>query len=223
MSEDQAMGKADPIAVNDVAVCHSDSVVVFDLGGVFLDWDPQHLYRKLIPDVATRDRFLSEVCTPKWHEKQDLGLSIEASCRDLARARPECADLILAWWERNEEMVGGIFDDSVAILSELRSRGIRCYALSNMEREAFGRRRERYAFMSQFDGCVISGVEGVAKPDEQIYRRLITRYQINPQRAAYVDDRKENVDVAVRLGFSGHVFTSAVGLRRWLVELELLD
>ncbi len=197
-------------------------VVVSDLGGVFFDWDPRHLYRKLIPDTVTRERFLTEVCSPEWHAEQDLGRSLEASCRDLASRHPEYAELIWAWSERNEEMVASIFEDSVAILRDLRRRGIRCYVLSNMESETFALRCERYPFMSEFDGYVISSTEGVAKPDEEIYRRLLARFHLDPTQSLFVDDRGTNVDVASRLGFHAHVFVSSGELRRWFVDLGLL-
>jgi 2-haloacid dehalogenase len=202
---------------------HRSAAVVFDLGGVFFDWDPRHLYRKLIPDVAARERFLAEVCSPEWHAEQDLGRSIEASCKDLASRHPECAELILAWSERNEEMVAGVLDDSIFILRDLRRDGTRCYALSNMEPEAFAFRREHYPFMSEFDGFVISSIEGVMKPDREIYRRLLSRFELDPARTLYVDDRVANVDAAIQLGLDAWLYTTSAELRRWLVSRGLLE
>src|ERR1700760_333014 len=116
--------------------------VVFDIGGVLLDWDPRHLYRKLIPDEAELADFLQRICTPEWHAAHDRGVPFAHSCAELAAQHPDHADLILAWGTRTEEMIAGPIDGTVAILEELRPRGVRCYALTNMERETYPVRRQ---------------------------------------------------------------------------------
>jgi 2-haloacid dehalogenase len=196
--------------------------VVFDLGGVFFDWNPRYLYQKLISDVEQLEQFLSEICTPEWHRQHDLGRDVVESCKELALRFPEHAELIEAWATRDEEMVAGIFDDSVAILMDLRQRRVPCYALSNMGPEAFAYRLTRYPFLSEFDGLVISGLEGVAKPDEAIYRILLRRFHLEPGQTFFVDDRPENVIAGMRLGFDAYQFTSAAELRQSLVERGLL-
>ncbi len=139
--------------------------VVFDLGGVLIDWDPRYLYRQLFADPAEMESFLARICTSDWHRAHDLGEDTNQSCRRLARLHPGQAEMIMAWAERGEEMVAGQFDPAVAVLGELRAAGIRCYALSNMEPDLFAIRRARFPFMEWFDGHVISGLEGMAKPD----------------------------------------------------------
>jgi 2-haloacid dehalogenase len=196
--------------------------VVFDLGGVFFDWDPRHLYQQLIPDARDREWFLSEVCSPRWHAEQDLGRGIRESCDELAAQYPAYADLIAAWADRNEEMIAGVFEETVDLLHELREASVRCYALSNMESEAFALRRSNYSFMSDFDGFVISSHEGAAKPDPVIFTRLIARFGLAPDRTLFVDDQAPNIDVARRLGFDVCLFTTPKELRRSLVERRLL-
>src|SRR5689334_16896003 len=105
--------------------------VVFDLGGVLLDWDPRHLYRKLIADPEAMAAFLGAICTPRWHLAHDLGADTEQSCRELAMAHPDMADLIMAWSERSEEMIAGQLDEVVAVLADVNSAGLQCLALSN--------------------------------------------------------------------------------------------
>jgi 2-haloacid dehalogenase len=197
--------------------------VAFDIGGVFLDWDPHHLYRQLIPDTEARERFFREICSPEWHAEQDLGRSIVESCSELARHHPEYASLISAWAERNEEMVAGVIEGSVEILRELRDRNVPCYMLTNMEQEAFVARRSRYAFMSDFDGCVVSSDEGVAKPDVGIFLRLLSRFGLVARRTLFVDDSVANAAAAAFLGFRVCLFTSPAQLREVLVECQLLD
>ena len=197
--------------------------VAFDLGGVFLDWDPRHLYRKLIPDENERESFLRDVCSPAWHAEQDLGRSIVEACQELARNHPQHAELISARAERNDEMVAGVIEGSVEILRELRRRGVACYAISNMERETFASRRRHYEFMSDFDGFVISGEEGVAKPSPEIFHRLLSRFGLVPAGTLFVDDRAVNVVAAGELGFQTYLFSAPTPLREALVHWRLLD
>jgi 2-haloacid dehalogenase len=174
--------------------------VVFDLGGVLLDWDPRYLYRKLIEDPAELAEFLAVVCTGDWHRAHDLGATTLESCRALAREYPQHADLIMAWAERGEEMIAGQIDGTVDVLADLSRAGVPCFALSNMEAETFPLRRDRFAFMRYFDGYVISGIEGVAKPDPAIFELLLTRHGLDPARTAFIDDNPDNIAAAEQLG-----------------------
>ena len=195
--------------------------VVFDIGGVLLDWDPRHLYRKLIPDEAELADFLQRICTPEWHAAHDRGVPFARSCAELAAQHPDHADLILAWGTRTEEMIAGPIDGTVAILEELRPRGVRCYALTNMERETYPVRRQRYPFMRWFDGTVVSSHEGVAKPDPEIFRRLLHRFGLNPAQTVMIDDSAPNIETAARLGLHAVRFESPAALRTALSRLGL--
>ncbi|HUZ51978.1 MAG TPA: HAD family phosphatase [Streptosporangiaceae bacterium] len=193
--------------------------VVFDIGGVLLDWDPRHLYRQLIADPAELAEFLGEICTPRWHLSHDLGADTEQSCRELAAAYPARADLIMAWSHRSEEMVAGQLDDAIAVLADVRAAGVRCLALSNMEPDKFALRRSRYPFFGLLDGCVISGIEGVAKPDREIFEILLSRYDLDPRAAVFVDDVTANVAAARELGIVAIRYSAASQLRRDLRAL----
>jgi 2-haloacid dehalogenase len=195
--------------------------VVFDLGGVLLDWNPRYLYRKLIDDEAEMERFLAEVCTLEWHAAHDRGVPMAASCAALAAAHPDHAELINAWSERSEEMIAGPIRGTVEILEELLQKGVRCYALTNMERETYPLRRERFPFMGWFAGTVVSSHEGVAKPDPEIFRRLVDRFGLAPERTVMIDDSPRNVDTAASLGMTAVRFTSPTALRAALDGLRL--
>lgn len=197
------------------------TAVVFDLGGVLIDWNPRHLYRQLIPDQDELKDFLTRICTPQWHLAHDRGVDTEQSCRDLAQVHPEYADLIMAWAHRGEDMVAGVFDDTVAVLSELRSGGVRCLALSNMEPDTFVERRRRFPFFRLLDGWVISGHEGVAKPDRAIFEILLSRYALEPAATVFIDDNQANVAAAAKLGVVAIEFTAAAQLRKELRDLGL--
>jgi len=195
------------------------TTVVFDLGGVLLDWDPRHLYRQLISDPAEMTDFLGRVCSPRWHLAHDLGADTEHSCRELAASYPAQADLIMAWSRRSEEMVAGQIDEAVAVLAEVRAAGLRCLALSNMEPDKFLLRRARFPFFGLLDGCVISGFEGVAKPDSAIFEILLRRYELEPAATAFIDDTAANVAAAGRLGIRAIEYSAARQLRRDLRDL----
>jgi 2-haloacid dehalogenase len=197
------------------------TAVVFDIGGVLLDWNPRHLYRELISDPAELEFFLTAICSPDWHLAHDLGVATDASCRELARLHPEYGELIMAWSLRSEEMIAGVFDDTIEVLRDLRSAGVRCYALSNMEPEMFARRRARFSFFDLFDGWVISGIEGVVKPEQKIFEILLTRYQLRPAETVFIDDQPRNVAAAAELGVAAILFTTAAQLRQELAELGL--
>jgi 2-haloacid dehalogenase len=197
--------------------------IVFDLGGVLLDWNPRYLYRKLFDDEAAIDRFLSEVCTPEWHHAHDLGAPPEETCPPLAAAYPDQAELIWAWTQRSEEMLAGPIEESVEILSTLKAAGLPCYALTNMEPWTYPVRRERYPFLNWFDGTVVSGFEGVAKPDPRIFELLLDRFGLDPASTLLIDDSPTNVDAARRVGMQAIEFESPASLRRWLGAAGLLD
>ena len=189
------------------------ATVVFDIGGVLLDWNPRHLYRKLIADPAEMAEFLTQVCSPQWHLAHDLGADTEQSCRELAARHPAQADLIMAWSRRSEEMVTGQIDEAVQVLAEVRAAGLACLALSNMEPDKFLLRRDKFAFFGLLDGCVISGMEGVAKPDPEIFEILLNRYDLDPAATVFIDDTAANVVAAGAAGIHALGYSSAGQLR----------
>lgn len=199
------------------------SAVLLDLGGVFLDWDPRYLYRKLFgDDVAGMEDFLANICTPVWHSEQDRGQSIAEACAERRAKFPGHAELIDAWGERAEEMVRGVIQGSVDLFAELKATGVPCYALSNMERENWERRTEIYDFLGWFDGYFISGLEGVIKPDPEYFRRALERLDLQPDEVLFIDDRPENTAAAGALGIPAVVFTTPEALRGELVGRGLL-
>jgi 2-haloacid dehalogenase len=197
--------------------------VVFDLGGVLLDWDPRHLYRKLFDDEAEMNRFLSEVCTLEWHHAHDLGAAPEQTIPPLVQDHPEQAELIWAWPRRSEEMVAGPIEESVEILRALKERGVPLYALTNMERETYPGRRDRFPFLRWFDGTVVSGFEGVAKPDPRVFELLLERFGLNAASTLFIDDSPKNVAAARSVGMQAIQFESPAVLRKRLETAGLLD
>jgi 2-haloacid dehalogenase len=195
--------------------------VVFDIGGVLLDWNPRHLYRQVFDDEAAMEYFLGQICTPGWHDDHDRGVSTVESCARLAAAHPEHADEIWAWARRGEEMVSGVLVENVDLLTELTEAGVACFALSNMEAETFPLRFEQFAFFRLFSGIVISGMEQMAKPDREIYELLLDRFGLESESTLYIDDNAGNLEPASALGMSTVHYQSPESLRRSLVDAGL--
>lgn len=187
--------------------------VVFDLGGVLIDWNPRHLYRKIFSSEEEMERFLSEVCTPEWNVQQDGGKLFVTATEELTAKFPEHAANIALYYGRWKEMLGGEIKGTAIILNELKSAGMPLYALTNWSHESFPEAYGRYEFMKQFDGIVVSGFEGVLKPGYEIYRLLISRYNINPAESVYIDDNRDNTEAAAELGFYAIHFLSPEQLR----------
>jgi len=195
--------------------------VVFDIGGVLIDWNPRHLYRKIFSSGEEMERFLSEVCTYEWNVQQDGGKLFSEATAELSARFPSYSDKIALYYGRWEEMLGGELTDTVNLFNELKSAGMPLYALTNWSHEAFPVAYERYGFMKQFDGIVVSGYEKLLKPDHAIYRVLMDRYNVNPAESVYIDDNKANAEAAAELGFHSIHFQSADHLRYELRSLGL--
>ena len=196
--------------------------IVFDLGGVLIDWNPRYLYRKLIDDEADIDFFLSEVCNSKWNVKQDAGRALAEATAERIALFPEKRFLIEAFYDRWEEMLGGEIGESVEILRELKNKGESIYALTNWSGETFPIAEERFDFLQWFDGTLVSGVEKLAKPDPAIFHLLLKRYELRAQDCLFIDDSIINIDAASKMGFETHHFKSPAGLRQYLIDANLL-
>ena len=200
----------------------STKAVVFDLGGVLIDWDPRHLYRKLLADEAAVEEFLATVCTPEWNAELDRGRPFAEGVAELVERHPEHAAAIAAYHERWPEMVAGEVPGSVEVLAELRAAGVPLYALTNWSAETFAITRERFEFLDWFCGLLVSGEEGMTKPDPAIFRLLLDRFGLDPQATVFVDDSATNVAAAEALGLDAVRFTGPERLRRDLVARRLL-
>ena len=200
----------------------SPTTVVFDLGGVLIDWDPRYLYRQLFDSPDEMESFLAEVTTAEWNAHQDAGRPWADAIELLVAEHPERRELIEAFHARWPEMLAGEIQGTVDVLAELRAAGLRLVALSNWSAELFPVARERFDFLTWFEGILISGEVGVNKPDRQIFEHLVERFGIEPATALFIDDSSANVATAAALGFRAVQFTDAAALRLELVQLGLL-
>ena len=195
--------------------------VVFDIGGVLIDWNPRHLFRKVFENGEEMEWFLANICTYEWNLQQDGGKLFSVATAELQENYPEYSDKIALYYGRWEEMLDGEIKGTVEIFRRLKSAGMPLYALSNWSHEAFPVAYGKYDFMKEFDGLVVSGYEKLLKPDHAIYRVLIQRYGVNPEEAVYIDDNKPNADAAAELGFNAIHFSSPEQLKTELRSLGL--
>jgi 2-haloacid dehalogenase len=201
----------------------SATTVVFDLGGVLINWDPRHLYRQLFQDPDEMESFLSEVTTAEWNAHQDAGRPWAEAVEVLAAEHPDRRDLIEAFRLRWPEMLAGEIPGTVDVLADLRATGVRLLALSNWSAEMFPVARDRFDFLAWFEGIVISGEVGVNKPDRRIFEHLLERFDLEPAAAVFIDDSTANLATATALGFRAIHFIDAATLRHDLVQLRLLE
>jgi len=200
------------------------SIVIFDLGGVLIDWNPRHLFRKMFAgDEVAMEHFLAHICNDSWNLQQDAGRSFAEAVAQAKAAHPDHGQYIDAYWQRWIETVKGPIEPTVEILAELRQRHVPLYALTNWAAETFTIAKPLFPFLDWFQGIVVSGVERVVKPDPTIYRLLLDRYRIAPEAAVYIDDNAHNAEAATKLGLHGIHFIGAPALRRELERLQLLS
>ncbi len=198
-------------------------VVVFDLGGVLIDWNPRYLYRQLIDDEAEIERFLTEVCHTAWNEEQDRGRTFAEAVEEAAARHPGERALIEAYHHRWHDMLGGPIPGSVSILEELKQAGFELRALTNWSVEKFPIARERYQFLSWFESILVSGEVRLIKPDPRIFHLLLESIGRPAADCIYIDDNAKNVTAAAALGFDAIHFQGPELLRQDLVRRGALS
>jgi len=199
------------------------TTVVFDIGNVLIEWNPEYLYRQLIPDALERKAFLETVCTMEWNLQQDLGRPWQEAVDTLSRRHPDKADLIAAYSDRWQEMVPGEIPGTVAILEELGENGVPLYAITNFSTEKYAEAQNRFPFLkSGFRDIVVSGEEKLVKPDPRIYAVLFERNGLDAGNCLFIDDSRPNVEGARKAGMKAHHFQDAESLRGELAALNLL-
>ena len=168
------------------------------------------------------EEFLATVCTREWNEQFDRGRPFAEGVAELVERFPDQAELVTAYHERWPEMLAGAIDGTVALFRRLRDAGVPVYALSNWSAETFPLGRERFPFLAELDGVLLSGEVGLAKPDREIFDELRARFGVDPPSTLFVDDSRPNVEAARALGFRTHHFRSPEALEAELLALGLL-
>ncbi len=188
--------------------------IIFDLGGVLIDWNPRYLYKKILKDEDEIIWFLENVCTPEWNEQQDAGRSFEDATNELLIKFPQYEDAIRAWYGRWKETIGGQIHETVEVLKSFKDKkSHRLYALTNWSAETFPWALENFEFLHWFEGIVVSGVEKTRKPFPDFYQILLDRYSIDPKKSIFIDDNIKNIEAARAIGIDSIHFIGAENLK----------
>ena len=199
------------------------NTVVFDLGGVLVDWDPRYLLRKVMPGrEAEMEALLADVLNHAWNLERDKGDSWDEAMEQNKADYPQWAEVFDLYTERWPETLGGSHEGTVAILHELKARGTPLYGLSNWSAEMFPHAEAKYEWLELFDGVVVSGRVKMVKPDRDIFDNLLRTNDLQAQDLLFIDDHDPNVDAARSYGIHAHHFTDPDDLRQELVSEGLL-
>ena len=175
---------------------------LFDLGGVFFDWDPTYFYKDIFNNSDERKYFLDEVCNNEWNIKQDCGRSIKEAELELITKFPVYERQIKMYYKNHRKMIRKTFDTSIEVLKNLKLLKFKCYVLSNWSAETFEGMIDDYPFLNLFDGLIISGEDKLIKPDKAIYKLAISRFNLIPNETVFIDDKIENILAAEELKFN---------------------
>jgi len=198
------------------------SAVIFDLGGVVIDWNPRHLYRKIFGDRTDEmEWFLSNICTSEWNEQQDAGRPLTTATAELLSRHPKWEPEIRAYYGRWPEMIAGRIPGTADIMARLEKRGYPLFALSNWSVETFPLVQHKFEELSLFERVFLSGSYGAAKPDPRFYRTALDEIGLPIGQLVFIDDNAKNVSAAKTIGLDSVVFTSAAQLEDDLDKLGI--
>lgn len=197
--------------------------IVFDFGGVLVDWNQRYYYRDYFNDDERMEYFLAHVCTNEWNLQNDRGRTYDETVAELAGEYPEFREAIEMFPIHWGEMLRGDKPESVALLRRLKSMGYSLYGLTNWSAENIHVAFERFDFLGLLEGTVVSGIEKAVKPEPELYRILLDRYSLRAEESVFIDDRAENVETARRMGFQGVVFDNIDNARTELSRILHAD
>lgn len=193
--------------------------IIFDFGGVLLDWNPRYLYKSYFNNDEEMEHFLADICNGEWNIRQDAGRPFAEAVKELQAKFPEYAEAIQMYDDDWEKMLKCELPESIDLLKELKFMGYGIYGLTNWSAEKIGYAFANYSFFSLFDGIVVSGVEKVVKPDRKIYEILLERYSLKPGECVFIDDNQGNVDMAKVLGINAIRFDNIGNVKEHLETL----
>jgi 2-haloacid dehalogenase len=199
----------------------SYNTVIFDLGGVLIDWNPEYVFLKEFRGNRKKmDWFLNEICAWDWNVNQDAGYPLAKATEERVAMFPDYEELIRMYYGRWEEMLGYTHDDTLRILEALvHNPGYRVLALTNWSGETFPKAIEKFEWLQWFEGILVSGNEGMRKPHREIYELMLSRYEVDPASAVFIDDSINNVKGSEEVGITGIHFTTAESLEESLKKL----
>ena len=197
--------------------------IIFDFGGVLIDWNPLHLYnRYFLGDEAKARWFIDNICTMDWNVQMDAGKPFADGIRELTALHPEWADAIAAYRARWQEMIGGPIPGMTDVVHQLKDAGYHVFGLSNWSWETLSTIIDDYPVIKELEGVVISGLEYVIKPQPEIYRLLLDRYRLKADECVFIDDNLANVQGAEAVGIHGLLFAGPEMLKEEFKKLHIM-
>jgi len=195
--------------------------IIFDFGGVLIDWNPRHLYSNLFEDESEMEYFLANICNSNWNLEQDRGRPFKEGIALLQPQFPKYKLMIQAYYDKWETMLKGDIEENMNLMLRLK-RQYNVFGLTNFSAETYPILVEKYPTFNEFDGIVVSGFEKMVKPEKDIYHLLINRYNIDPSQSIFIDDLLENVMTAKELGFQTVHYDKKASLEDILVEMKII-
>ena len=195
--------------------------IIFDFGGVLVDWNPEYLYRKEFDDETEMNHFLENICNSEWNIQQDEGRPLSEATALLQKEFPEHKEMIGHYYGRWEEMLGGVIEESERVLKMLKPH-YPVYGLTNWSAETITIAYDRYDFFQLLDGIVVSGDEKLIKPDPKLYTVLLERYDLKAEESLFIDDNLKNIETAREMGFQTIHYTERVDLEKEVKSMGLI-
>lgn len=192
--------------------------IIFDYGGVLLDWNPHYLYDGVFGSAEKAEWFLRNICTYEWNQQHDNGKPVAEGTQELVDLHPEWEKEIRMYYGCFKQMMGGQIKGMEDLLKDLKERGYRIFGLTNWSDETFSLVRNDYPIIALIEDMVVSGQEHMMKPDRRIFELAVSRFGVKPEETLFVDDNQYNVDAARALGLSGVRFTGAENLREAILQ-----
>ena len=174
---------------------------LFDLGNVFFDWNPERILKPIFNDDERMNFFINNISFPLLDTRCDAGITIEVAVNDAIKKFPEFEKEIKFYYPNHGNMVGGFFQKTVDVFYKIKELNYPCFVLSNWSAETYEGMEEKYPFLKDFDGKIISGRDFLIKPDPAIYKLAISRFDLIPQETLFIDDRLDNIEAAQKLNF----------------------
>ena len=174
---------------------------LFDLGNVFFDWNPERILKPIFNDDERMNFFINNISFPLLDSRCDAGITIEVAVNDAIKKFPEFEKEIKFYYPNHGNMVGGFFQKTVDVFYKIKELNYPCFVLSNWSAETYEGMEEKYPFLKDFDGKIISGRDFLIKPDPAIYELAISRFNLIPEETLFIDDRLDNIEAAQNLNF----------------------
>ena len=174
---------------------------LFDLGNVFFDWNPERILKPIFNDDERMNFFINNISFPLLDTRCDAGVTIEVAVNDAIKKFPEFEKEIKFYYPNHGNMVGGFFQKTVDVFYKIKELNYPCFVLSNWSAETYEGMEEKYPFLKDFDGKIISGRDFLIKPDPAIYELAISRFNLIPEETLFIDDRLDNIEAAQNLNF----------------------